>query len=239
MDTTKPQTTLPALHPLSAEFFGQDTVQVAQRLLGHLLVVRMPDREMPQVLRIVETEAYTQDDPACHGYGRTTGRAAILYRQPGLAYVYFIYGMYYCLNVTTEPEGRAGAVLFRALEPINTPKPDLKTHGPGRLTRALGITRDQHNAVDMTDSKSLLYLAEGEPFPEEEIVQTTRIGIRKGADLPWRFLVRDNPWVSVPPAKASQVPSSPIAPAQNPAKRLRKGSAKTDTPGSRDISEGV
>jgi DNA-3-methyladenine glycosylase len=146
-------------------------------------------------LLVVETEAYTANDPACHAYNRTTGRAEMLYREPGTAYVYLIYGMYDCLNVVTEPHGTAGAVLFRALEP--PVGMDLRTNGPGRLTKALNITRREFNGVPLTSPESGLFLASGVKVPDESIVQTTRIGITKATDLLWRFYIRGNPWVSV------------------------------------------
>lgn len=189
----------PPASTLSPDFFNRDTVLVAQELLGQILVCRDPKTEEPIFCRIVETEAYKGDsDPACHAYGKTTGRAATLYKAPGLAYVYLIYGMYHCLNVVTEPEGIAGAVLFRALEPvIPAHQAQYKTHGPGRLTRALGITKTQHNEISLTSNASDLYLQAGAPIPPDNIVQTTRIGIRQGIDLPWRFYIAGNKWVSV------------------------------------------
>lgn len=186
---------------LQPRFFAKDSVTVARALLGQVLVQHDTLTGERRRYRIVETEAYrADDDPACHAHGRRTGRAATLFKTPGLAYVYLIYGMYHCLNVVTEPEGRGGAVLFRALEPLDST--DLKTslpntRGPGRLTRALGITRETHNELPMTRSDSGLYLVQGEKIPDAAIVQTTRIGISKAADFPWRFYLRENPWVSV------------------------------------------
>ena len=113
-----------------------------------------------------------------------------------MSYVYFIYGMYHCLNVVTEPEGVGGAVLFRALEPPLA-HADLKTHGPGRLCKALSVTREAHNELPMTDEASSIWLAPGDPVADADVVQTTRVGIRKAADFPWRFYLRGNPWVSV------------------------------------------
>lgn len=175
-------------NPLDEAFFNRSTITVARELLGCSLV----HNGMGQAFEIVETEAYTQDDPACHGYQRTTGRAATLYKSPGLAYVYLIYGMYHCLNVVTEAEGVGGAVLIRALAGSDTHK----THGPGRLTKALGINAS-HNEIDLTSAKSPLYLTGTANQAEREIIQTTRIGIKKAADYPWRFYLGDSPWVSV------------------------------------------
>ncbi len=162
---------------------------VARELVGCSLV----NTGLGQAFEIVETEAYTQDDPACHAYGRSSGRAATLYKAPGLAYVYLIYGMYHCLNVVTEAQGQAGAVLIRALAGTET----YKTHGPGRLTKALGINAS-HNEIDLTNPSSSLYLSGYRGQPPGPIVQTTRIGITKATDYPWRFYLANSPWVSVP-----------------------------------------
>ncbi len=183
---------------LSQSFFQRDTVLVARELLGKHLVCRMPEHAQPIVCKIVETEAYTQDDPACHAYAGPKGRGLTLYKQPGLSYVYFIYGMYHCLNVVTEPEGRAGAVLFRALEPVQLPaEVTLNTKGPGRLCKALGITKAEHNEILLTEETSPLYLMEGEPVADDEVITTTRIGISLAQDYPWRFYIPGNPWVSI------------------------------------------
>lgn len=180
---------------LAPAFFARDTVEVARDLLGRVLIRRHPVTGVAEPFTIVETEAYTEDDPACHAYGRRTGRAAILYEDPGLAYVYVIYGMYDCLNVVTQPRGKAGAVLFRGLQPPEGS--GYRTNGPGRLCRDLQITRDTHNGLDLTSPGCPLFLAEGSPVPDGRVIQTTRIGITKAADWPWRFYVEGNPWVSV------------------------------------------
>jgi DNA-3-methyladenine glycosylase len=150
----------------------------------------------PERFVIVETEAYTEDDPACHAYGRKEGRAKMLYESPGLAYVYLIYGIHHCLNVVTEAKGTAGAVLFRALEPVDSAR--VSTHGPGRLTKALGITTQAHNGIDLTNPASPYYLAASGSRPDpDEITTTTRIGISKAVDFPWRFYLTNSPYVSV------------------------------------------
>jgi len=174
--------------PLDETFFNRPTITVARELLGCSLV----HNGLEQAFEIVETEAYTEDDPACHGYQRKTGRAATLYKSPGLAYVYFIYGMYHCLNVVTEAEGVGGAVLIRALAGTD----EHRTHGPGRLTKALGINAS-HNEIDLTAADSPLYLTGIASPVERPIIQTTRIGIKKAAEYPWRFYLGDSPWVSV------------------------------------------
>lgn len=194
MDDLRP-TLLPDCPPLAPTFFERDTLTVARELLGCRLLRFQPELGRWLGCVIVETEAYTANDPACHAYNRKTGRAAMLYEHPGTAYVYLIYGMYDCLNVVTEPQGTAGAVLFRALEP-----PEglgLRTNGPGRLTKALKITRQAYNGLPLTAVESGLYLSAGMQVADHQVVQTTRIGITKAADYPWRFYVKDNPWVSV------------------------------------------
>lgn len=190
---------------LPQSFFLRDTVTVAKALLGHQLWVRQPQNadescfESYLKYTIVETEAYTQDDPACHAFGKTadkvTGRAAMLYKSPGLAYVYLIYGMYHCLNVITESEGVAGAVLFRGLAPLKSKFPQ-NTHGPGRLTKALDITK-AHNGLSMIEQDAPLLLVQGQSLPAGKVRTTTRIGISKAVDYPWRFYVKDSPFVSV------------------------------------------
>lgn len=189
--------------PLSLAFFERDTVQVARELLGCRLIKHCQTSDTWHAFTIVETEAYTENDPACHAYNRKTGRAEMLYSHPGTAYVYLIYGMYDCLNVVTEAYGTAGAVLFRALEPPRDS--DFKTHGPGRLTRALEIRRSAFNGTRLTETSHGLYLADGPKPPEDAIIQTTRIGITKAMEYPWRFYIDKNPWVSV---KAKPNPTS-------------------------------
>ncbi|MCA9788926.1 MAG: DNA-3-methyladenine glycosylase [Cyanobacteria bacterium HKST-UBA06] len=212
MPRSGPPVSKKALKPLPKGFFKQDTLAVARQLLGQWLVVPNADQGQPGIFQVVETEAYTQDDPSCHAFNGPKGRGAFLYESPGLAYVYLIYGMYHCLNVVTEPHGRGGAVLFRALAPIwypglaveaLTPKTAptaLRTHGPGRLCKALGITKAGHHGIDLTSSKAPMFLAQSSTgsVPDGQIVTTTRIGISKAQDWPWRFYVHQNPWVSVP-----------------------------------------
>ena len=139
---------------------------------------------------IVETEAYTQNDPACHAFKGNKGRGATLFMKPGLAYVYFIYGMYYCLNVVTECEGQAGAVLFRALS--HNDYPVRANSGPGKLCKTLHITKAQHNHIDMTHPDSEIMICPGQMTPEKNVMTTTRIGISQAQDYPWRFYIKDN-----------------------------------------------
>ena len=175
---------------LSKDFYNRKTLDVARDLLGCKLSRRVGDEILSGI--IVETEAYTQDDPACHAFKGKTPRAITLFREPGIAYVYFIYGMYHCFNVVTEPENIAGAVLIRALEPVF---PVQNTNGPGKLCRELHITKDL-NTVDLTNPDSSIWIEKGSKIPENKIIITTRIGIKLAADYPWRFYIKDNPFVS-------------------------------------------
>ncbi|MGI8770577.1 MAG: DNA-3-methyladenine glycosylase [Acidobacteriaceae bacterium] len=198
---------------LPSSFFLPAPDEVARNLLGRLLVRRIgPERPDGERLvgRIVETEAYFgQDDPAAHSAAGNTARTSVLFGPPGHAYVYFIYGMHSCLNVSCEPDGRAGCVLIRALEPLaGLPEmarnrglspdaaPRTLASGPGRLCQALGINRAEHKGMDPTAAASDMKLAD-DGFEPEEIVATTRIGITKAADRPHRYLIADNKYVSV------------------------------------------
>ena len=159
---------------------------------------------------IVETEAYVIDDPACHGYGGERVRNRSMYGPPGHAYVYFIYGVYWCVNAVCRPKGVAEAVLIRAVEPLsgidlmraNRPVAHDKqlTNGPGKLCAALAIDRALDGA-DLCDPRSSLWIARN---PKQKallldrgpMVTTTRIGITKAAHLPLRFYLRRSAWVS-------------------------------------------
>lgn len=183
---------------LCRDFFSRSTLDVARALLG-ITLVRRQENGSTLSGRIVEVEAYTQDDPACHAYRGLTDRTRPMFGEPGHAYVYFIYGMYHCLNVVTEPSGEAGAVLIRAVEAEGT-------DGPGKLCRQWSIDKS-HNDIDMTSSKSEIYLVRSEPIPESQVLVTPRIGISRAKERPWRFLVKDNASVSKP-ARSSQSSSS-------------------------------
>ena len=178
---------------ISREFYLDPPDRVARNLLGKLLV-RTAAAEELKIGRIVEVEAYFgESDPASHSFPGKTARNAVLFGPPGHAYVYFIYGMHYCLNVSCEPEGQAGGVLFRALEPISGLK--LSTSGPGRLCKAFGITRARDNDVDFTSPKSDLQIQD-DGYSANDILITPRIGITKEASRPARYLIAGNPYVS-------------------------------------------
>lgn len=172
--------------PLSRAFYRRPATRVARELLGKILSLGDASG------RIVETEAYLgNNDAAAHSARGVTPRTQVIFGPPGHAYVYFIYGMYDCLNIVCEPEGVAGCVLIRALEPVAGLKG--AANGPGKLTRALGITR-AHNGVDVTKGPITIHAPGG--AEEFEIATSARIGITKSADLPLRFFIKGNPCVS-------------------------------------------
>jgi DNA-3-methyladenine glycosylase len=173
---------------------AQDSVLLARELLGALLERHFADGSRAR-FRIVETEAYTQDDPACHAYQRRTPRTETMFGPPGHAYIYFTYGIHHCLNIVTEPEGRAGAVLIRALDPLDNDKALHHTHGPARLTKTLQLTREQ-NGLFLLTHDSPLQLYRGQLFNNETVVSGPRIGIRQAKEYPWRFYIAENPFVS-------------------------------------------
>lgn len=202
---------MPSMTILSPDFFCRETTEVAADLVGQLLVHELPSGET-LVARVVETEAYTQDEPACHAWNvihpetgvfRGDRRGASLFGPPGRAYIYLNYGMYWLLNVVTEPEGRGAAVLIRAVEPLEGVeqmrafRPGVRddrqlTNGPGKLVLAMNIDPALHETM-LTSPP--LYFA-GRTAPRPRVERSTRIGITRGASLPWRFFEADNPYVS-------------------------------------------
>ena len=187
---------------LPRSFYMRPTIEVARDLLGKVLV------HGRTAGLIVETEAYLGGghDLAAHSARGITNRTRIIFGPPGHAYVYFIYGMYECLNLVAEPDTQPGCVLIRALEPVAgldlmrerrpaARRPEDLASGPGKLTLALGITRAQ-NGADVTRG-ALTVREPAEPRPIE-IAVTPRVGITKSADWPLRFLIRGNRFVSPP-----------------------------------------
>lgn len=188
-------------------FYAQPTIRVARQLLGKYLVRKHPDGKT--VGKIVETEAYVgPHDLACHAAKGRTARTEVMFGPPGHAYVYFIYGVYYCLNIVTEEVGHASAVLIRALEPIEgielmqkrrgTEKLHSLASGPGKLCLAMAIDKTL-NGVDMCRGNILYVEDRGETRPK--IVARPRIGVDyagKWKDKPWRFLIRGSEFVSKP-----------------------------------------
>ena len=193
--------------PVPRSFFSRSPDAVGRDLLGKILVRRAGAERLAG--RIVEVEAYFgKDDPAAHSAAGKTARNAVLFGPPGHAYVYFIYGMHSCVNVSCEPEGQAGCVLIRALEPLSgldtmarlrglsaPATPRMLASGPGRLCQALGIKRATHNGLDLTDPASELQIQD-DGFRPEKITATPRIGIRKAVEKPHRFLIEGNAFVS-------------------------------------------
>jgi DNA-3-methyladenine glycosylase len=187
---------------LPPSFFSRDTVKVAGELVGKFLERKKGTKRM--VGMIVEVEAYRgSDDPASHAFHGLTRRNAPMFGEPGHAYIYFTYGNHYCLNITTQKAGTPGAVLLRAVQPIegmqlmrrfrpNVPDVDL-TNGPGKLTKALAIDKSLNEQVMTIDGP--LFVTD--PGPTHfEIWRSTRIGIRDGQDKRWRFYIKGNPYVS-------------------------------------------
>ncbi len=195
--------------PLPRDFYTRDPRAVSRDLLGKILVRRQ--RRNLLTARIVEVEAYLgQDDPAAHSHRGRTPRNFVLFGPPGLSYVYFIYGNHYLFNVSCLPDGEAGGVLFRALEPISGIEQmaeardiaidgsgDLRklTSGPGRLAEAFGITRERDNEKDLTSPKSDLFITD-DGFRPRRIEITPRIGITKAAERPLRYIIAGNRFVS-------------------------------------------
>ena len=205
--------------PLSRGFYDRDPRDVCRELLGKVLVRR--ERGQALAARIVEVEAYLgEDDPAAHSFAGRTMRNAVLFGPPGYAYVYFIYGNHYCLNVSCLPDGVPGGILFRALEPLVGVKEmarsrhvsidsarDLRklTSGPGRLAEAFGITREKDNGKDLTSARSDLFIAD-DGYRVADVLTTARIGITKAAALPLRYLIAGNEFVS-----GAKIRNSPVA----------------------------
>ena len=189
--------------PLPRAFYNRPAIEVARALLGTVLVHGTTSG------RIVETEAYLGpqsglEDRAAHSWRGVTPRTRVIFGPPGYAYVYLIYGVYECLNVVAEPKGSAGCVLIRALEPVDgIPRMRLRrpaasgveklANGPGKLTLAMGITR-RHNGADLTRGRLTIRPPER---PEDiRIGVSPRIGIKHCADLPLRFFIEGNRFVS-------------------------------------------
>ena len=208
-------TSLHRVTSLQQDFFNRDPRKVARALLGKLLVRKTPHGILAG--RIVETEAYLgQDDAASHSAVGRTNRNAALFGPPGHAYVYFIYGNHYCLNVSCLPDGVPGGVLFRAFEPVagiermadargielataadHRKISDLRkiSSGPGRMAEALDVTRARDNEKDFMSPRSDLRLVD-DGYRVRRITVTARIGITKSADHPLRYFIAGNPFVS-------------------------------------------
>ena len=201
--------------PLKPVFFNRDPRQVARALLGKLLIRKTPRGILAG--RIVETEAYlSEGDAAAHSAAGKTARNAVLFGPPGRAYVYFIYGNHYCLNVSCLPDGVPGGVLFRALEPVTGIAQMAKARqievedattlakisflkkissGPGRLSEALGVTRERDNGKNLASPRSDLRIVD-DGYRVRRVTVTPRIGIVKSAEQPLRYFIDGSPFVS-------------------------------------------
>jgi len=192
---------------MNQAFFRQDTVELARKLIGCLLVHRTPEGTAGGM--IVETEAYAGSvDKACHAYRNRSERTEIMYHAGGCAYVYLIYGMHYCFNVVTGPEGEGNAVLVRALEPVfgldlmckrrKTLLLQNLCSGPGKVCQAMGITGREYG-LNLCSMKSPLFLKEFRHFDDIMIASGPRINVayaEEAALWPWRFYLKDNRYVS-------------------------------------------
>ncbi len=190
------------------EIFNLDTLTIAKNLLGYSFIHENDEGKTTGI--IVETEAYLQNDPACHAYRKKSLRNAPMFGKAGTIYVYQIYGMHFCVNISTNQEDIGEAVLIRALEPteglalmeerrlkkskLNQMKPKDLCSGPGKLVQAMGIHKGM-NDWHILDSE-LKIIPPKIQISDNEIVTTTRIGITQGVDLPYRFYMKGNKFVS-------------------------------------------
>ena len=215
------------LQALPQSFFARSALEVARDLIGCTFLFGGAGG------RIVETEAYRQDDPCCHGYRTKTDRNAVLFGPPGHLYVYFTYGMHFCANVASEEEGVAAGVLLRALEPEagvegmiarrGVTEPRLLASGPARLAQALGIGRAQNGLLVWEPPLAILPRGAAEPgaaaapgaadaiaaaaVAAPHVVTTARIGVRGGDQKPWRFVDADSRFLSRPLSRTPFLPA--------------------------------
>lgn len=192
---------------LPRSFYLRPTLTVAKNLLGKYFVRTLGKQTL--VGKIVEVEAYLgKKDPASHTYRGKTKRNEVMFKKGGHLYVYFTYGMHFCANVVTEQEGIGHAVLLRAIEPVEgidlmrknrrfaTDKPEINlTNGPAKLCEAFGIARNE-NGTDLLGVK--IFITPGKSILKKQIIQSTRIGIKKGIEKRWRFYIKGNQFVSRP-----------------------------------------
>ena len=194
--------------PLPRKFYEPSAATVAPELLGHWLIRNTPKGPCGGI--IVETEAYLDNDPACHAFNGQTKRNRVMWGPPGHCYVYFIYGNHWCFNAVCRPAGQAEALLVRAIEPWfgldamrrrrHVPREHDLTNGPGKLCAALDIDRS-HDGVDLCDADSPVFIARNPGLAKTleqlgPLVTTTRIGITRAADLPLRFYLEASKFVS-------------------------------------------
>jgi DNA-3-methyladenine glycosylase len=182
------------LKPLPRDFYLQPTLEAARNLLGRLVVRELDGRRL--VARVVETEAYLAEDPACHASRGKTRRNAPMFGPPGTAYVYLIYGMHHCLNAVCGEEGVPEAVLIRALAPLEgfSPEPSPRLlAGPGKLCKTLAL---ETSWCGHDLRLSPLQLCEGNPVPAREVLERPRVGIRQATDRLWRYCIAGSPALS-------------------------------------------
>ena len=226
------------VEPLPRSFYARPSVEVARDLLGRHLVRRRPKGDLAG--RIVECEAYEEADPASHSFRGLTDRTRVMFGPPGHLYVYFTYGMHFCMNVVTGGEGEGSAVLLRAVEPLvgvelmrerrGVADDRILCAGPGRLTQAFGITRED-NGMDLVSGRDL-FVTQGRAVGGEEIGAGRRIGISVATERPWRFYVIGSPFVSRGSrlAKGTLGASRP-APARATETVKERATAKAKAPG--------
>ncbi len=190
---------------LPRAFYSRPTLSVAKSLLGKILVRKIGTTILSG--KIVEVEAYCQNDPASHSYRGKTKRNEAMFGEAGHLYVYFTYGMHFCANVVTGKKGIGEAVLLRAVQPISgievmrknrgftADRKDerMLTNGPAKLCEAFGLERED-NEANLSGDK--IFLVDGESIPKSKIGISTRIGITCGGEMKWRFFVKGNKWVS-------------------------------------------
>ncbi|MCF8259894.1 MAG: DNA-3-methyladenine glycosylase [Melioribacteraceae bacterium] len=192
------------LNKLPQSFYARDLLEIAPEILGKIFVKKSGSKIFSG--SIVEVEAYHGAfDEAAHTFRGKTKANEIMFDEGGKLYVYFIYGMYFCCNIVTGKKDEGSAILIRGIEPIsgtkcmmvNRSKSELKnlTNGPGKICQAFGITKSD-NGTDLLGDD--MYLLDTPTVSSDNIVQTTRIGISKSKDLPWRFYIKNNPFVSKP-----------------------------------------
>lgn len=187
---------------LPRRFFARPSTEVAPDLLGQVLVRVLPDGTR-LAARIAETEAYEEGDPASHSYRGRTPRTEVMFGPPGHLYVYFTYGMHFCMNVVTGREGEGSAVLLRAAEPLEgleemarrrgTTDPALLCSGPARLCEAFGVDRSL-NGIDLVEG-DVMWI-ERARRPAAHVVRGPRVGIRSAVERPWRFHLEGDGFVS-------------------------------------------
>lgn len=193
---------------LKRNFYTRDVITVAEELLGKILLKK--DSRQVLACRIVEAEAYDgKTDQAAHTFIGKTKRNEIMFGEGGFLYVYFTYGAHFCCNVVTGRKGQGTAVLIRAVEPImglkkmssnrfgrnllNEKERFNLTSGPGKVCQAMGINKT-HYGIDLTGDR--IFVLDSPKLNKDQVVVTKRVGIKKSVDLPWRFYIKDNPYIS-------------------------------------------